>query len=220
MGGTLFLLARQVTVAAEFMRLMPLTSCRADQVLGRHLSGREGVGALLAQFLTQLAGDTSSYQPAEAPRLGTVLADLVGTLFAHTLDIDVALPPDTHRRTLLLQIQAFIRHNLDDPDLTPGQVAAALHISHSHLYRLFQHEDTTVAAYIRHLRLQAACRDLADPTQQAIPVHAIAARWGFRHAADFTRAFRTAYGMPPTEHRRERLINGGSVDHGDGTCAG
>ncbi len=30
------------------------------------------------------------------------------------------------------------------------------------------------------------------------PVHVIAARWGFARATDFARAFRAAYGMPPT----------------------
>lgn len=28
-----------------------------------------------------------------------------------------------------------------------------------------------------------------------------AARWGFPRAADFTRTFRNAYGMPPQDHR-------------------
>jgi AraC-like DNA-binding protein len=30
----------------------------------------------------------------------------------------------------------------------------------------------------------------------------IAARWGFRSAAHFTRAFRARYGLTPAEHRR------------------
>lgn len=188
--------------------LVQLPSCRADQVIGRHLSGREGVGALLAQFLTQLVADTSSYRPSDAPRLSAVLTDLTTALFAHTLDAVDALPPDCHRRTLFLRAQGFLRHNLADPELTPSHVAAALHISRSYLYRLFQQEGTTVAGYIRHLRLEAARRDLADPAQQAVPVCAIAARWGFRHPADFTRAFRSAYGMPPTDHRRWALQQG------------
>jgi AraC-like DNA-binding protein len=34
-----------------------------------------------------------------------------------------------------------------------------------------------------------------------MPVHTVAARWGFPRAAEFTRAFRTAHGVPPSELR-------------------
>jgi AraC-like DNA-binding protein len=36
-------------------------------------------------------------------------------------------------------------------------------------------------------------------------VHVIAARWGILRASDFTRAFRSAYGMSPTEYRLQAL---------------
>ncbi|MFD0385553.1 helix-turn-helix domain-containing protein [Streptomyces stramineus] len=58
-------------------------------------------------------------------------------------------------------------------------MAAAHHISLSYLHRLFETEATTVAAWIRHQRLERARHDLGDTTQRHIPVHAIAARWGF-----------------------------------------
>ncbi|MGW1751337.1 helix-turn-helix domain-containing protein [Streptomyces sp. NPDC002092] len=182
--------------------LVALPAHRADQVIGRRMSGREGVGALLAQFLVQLVSDTAPYQPLDAPRLGTVVADLVTTVFAHALDADRQLPPETRARTLTLQIKSFIRRHLGDPDLTPARIAAAHHISRSYLYRLFRSEGTTVAAYIRDQRLKNVCRDLADPALRTLPIHAVAARWGFPRAAEFTRAFRSAHGVPPSEFRQ------------------
>ncbi|GAB3464587.1 hypothetical protein GCM10027570_52510 [Streptomonospora sediminis] len=50
--------------------------------------------------------------------------------------------------------------------------------------------------------MERARRDLADPAQAGLAVSEIAYRWGFKHPATFTRAFRTAYGTAPTEHRR------------------
>ncbi|MEV5824726.1 helix-turn-helix domain-containing protein [Spirillospora sp. NPDC052242] len=44
--------------------------------------------------------------------------------------------------------------------------------------------------------------DLADPALRGVPVGQIAARWGFSHPAVFTRAFRAAYGVTPSEYRR------------------
>ncbi|MFF3547497.1 helix-turn-helix domain-containing protein [Streptomyces platensis] len=54
---------------------------------------------------------------------------------------------------------------------------------------------------MRHQRLERARRDLTDPTLRHHTIHRIATRWGFTRAADFTRAFRTHYGMPPRDYR-------------------
>ncbi|MFF3333480.1 helix-turn-helix domain-containing protein [Streptomyces sp. NPDC002888] len=181
--------------------LLPLPRDQVDEVAGLRFSTREGFGALLAQLVGQLARDTSSYQPADGPRLGMVVVDLLSALLSHALEAKSSLPPETHRQTLLLQIQAFIQRHLHDPELSPRMVADAHHISVSYVHRLFRSEAETVAAWIRRRRLERARHDLADPAQRATPVYAIAARWGFPLAADFSRAFRSVYGMPPKEYR-------------------
>ncbi|MCZ1006667.1 helix-turn-helix domain-containing protein [Streptomyces lydicus] len=181
--------------------LLPVPGRQRDRLAGLRLSAGEGFGALLAQLLTQLANGTHAYQPADGPRLGSVVVDLLSALFAHALDANTLLPPETHRQALVLRIRSFIQRHLHDPQLTPPVIAAAHHISLSYLHRLFQHEEETVAAWIRRQRLDRARRDLADPAQRTTPIHAVGARWGFPRAADFTRAFRTAYGMPPSDYR-------------------
>ncbi|MEU2743011.1 helix-turn-helix domain-containing protein [Streptomyces sp. NPDC007095] len=184
-------------------KLLPLPEMAIDSLIMRRLSAREGIGTLLAQFLTQVTRDSGSYRPDDGPRLGTVAVDLLSALFAHALDVGDSLPLESHQQALLLRIRAFIQANLHDPQLTPRTTAAAHNISTSYLHRLFQHEEETVAAWIRRQRLERACHDLADPAQRTIPIHAIAARWGFPRAADFTRAFHSAYGMPPKDYRNQ-----------------
>jgi AraC-like DNA-binding protein len=166
------------------------------------LSVQEGFGALLRQLLTQLARGTDAYLPADGPRLGSVVVDLLSALFAQALEAESSLPPETRQETLVLRIRAFVRDHLHDPNLTPGAIAAANHISRSYLYRLFEHEEESIAAWIRGQRLEGARRDLAEPALGTTPIHAIAARWGFPRAADFTRAFRSAYGIPPRDYRQ------------------
>lgn len=73
-------------------KVLPLPENAVDGLLMRRLPGREGVGALLVQFLTQVARDSGSYRPADGPRLGTVAVDLLSALFAHVLDADKSLP--------------------------------------------------------------------------------------------------------------------------------
>lgn len=191
-------------IGVEFPKTqLPLPKVRADRAIGRHMSAKEGIGALLAQFLTQLASDTGQYTPDDGPRLGTVAIDLVAALFAHTLGTDTSLTPEAHRRTLTLRIQAFIQQHLHDPGLTPGSIAAAHHISLSYLHRLFQDQDNTVTSWIRGQRLERARHNLIDPALRTTPIHSIATRWGFTHSTGFTRAFRTAYGLPPSDYRHQ-----------------
>ncbi|MBB1245374.1 helix-turn-helix domain-containing protein [Streptomyces durbertensis] len=180
---------------------IPLPARHVDRMVGRRLSGREGPGALLALALTQLSRRTSGYQPSDAPRLELVLLDLLTALFARACDEGAAQPPESRSRMLRLRIRAFIQQNLADPELCPALVASAHHISVRYLHRLFEDEPETVAQSIRRQRLAGARRDLADPALMATPVCDIAARWGFRHHAVFTRAFREAFGMSPSEHR-------------------
>ncbi|MEV0239909.1 AraC family transcriptional regulator [Streptomyces sp. NPDC050674] len=199
-------LGRQVLtgVGVEFPKaLLPLPSARVQRLLGRRLSGREGVGALLTGFLTGLEQQADVLQPSVAPRLGTVLIDLLSAWFAQVLEAEDALPPETRQRALTTRVRTFIRQNLHDPELTPPVIAAAHHISLSHLHQIFK-EDTpgeTVAAFIRDQRLEGARRDLADANLSSTPVHAIATRWGMVRASDFARAFRSAYGVSPMEYR-------------------
>ncbi|WP_031083348.1 helix-turn-helix domain-containing protein [Streptomyces sp. NRRL WC-3549] len=191
-------------VGVDFPKaLLPLAPRRLRQVLGRGLPGHEGMGALLAGFLTGLEQQAGALRPTDAPRLGGVVLDLVSALLAQAVDAESALPPENRSQVLLRQIYAFIRENLHDPELSPQTVAAAHHISLSQLHRVFEEhaQGETVAASIRSRRLERARRDLEDPALRGEPVHGIAARWGFPRASGFSRAFRAAYGLSPREHR-------------------
>ncbi|MGW1894128.1 AraC family transcriptional regulator [Streptomyces sp. NPDC002004] len=213
-------------VGVEFPKvLLPVSPNRVQELLGVRLSGREGTGALLANFLTALDRESKSLQPSDAPRLGTVVIDLVSAWLAQVLDSEAALPPETRHQVMVRQIHAFIQQNLQDPDLTPPVIAAAHHISLSYLHRIFRQQTRgeTVAAQIRRLRLEAVRCDLADPAQRTAAIHTIAARWGIPRVSDLTRSFRAAYGLSPKEYRLQALIGArkeGAVDAAPTTSGG
>jgi len=182
--------------------LLPLPARRADRLLGTRLPAQEGLGALLTHFLTDLAADVWAYPAADETRVSAVTLDLLAATLTHHLDGTLGPPPEPPE--LLARIESYVQEHVADPELTPRTVAAAHHISVSYLHRLFQSRDTTVTALIRHGRLERARRDLADRRLRETPVHRIAARWGFRDHSAFTRAFRTAFGVPPREYRGTR----------------
>ncbi|MGW3104840.1 helix-turn-helix domain-containing protein [Streptomyces sp. NPDC001100] len=186
--------------------VLPLSARQIGRLLVTRVSGQEGTGALFTQFLSGVTDDPASYRPDDVVRLSTVGLDLLAMALASHLDAPAPEPPEGSRHlTLLLSVEAFIREHLHDPDLSTRAVAAAHHISVSHLHRVFRTRGTTVAALIRRERLEGARRDLTDPRARDVPVHRIAARWGFKGHAAFTRTFRAAYGVTPGDCRRQAL---------------
>ncbi|OIJ63612.1 helix-turn-helix domain-containing protein [Streptomyces mangrovisoli] len=187
--------------------LLPLPPHRVRELLGRALPGRGGAAVLLTEFLLGVERQADRLEPYDAPRLGTVVVDLVAAWLAHVLDAEAVLPPESRQQVMARRVQAFIRRNLHDPELTPPAIADAHHISVSYLHRLFPRYagGETVAACIRRLRLEGASRDLADLAQRTTAIHAVGARWGIPRASDFTRSFRAAYGLSPKEYRFQAL---------------
>lgn len=192
--------ARSIAVIIPHAAL-PLPPQRLAPLLGGRMSGTEGVGALLAQFLTQVATHPEQYHAADAGRLGTIGLDLATTLLGRHLVSEDAIPSEVRRRALVTQVQAYVQQRLGDAALSPQAVADAHHMSLRSLHRLFEPEETTVASYIRGLRLERCRRDLADVALRRQPIQAIAARWGFPDKAHFSRLFRSVYGTTPQSWR-------------------
>ncbi|MGB2569043.1 helix-turn-helix domain-containing protein [Micromonospora citrea] len=188
--------------------VLPLSPDRLAPLMAGRMSGSEGVGALLAQYLTQIAEHPEQYHAADADRLGGVGLDLACTMLGRHLVAEDAVPRDVRRRALLTQVRGYVQRHLGDGTLTPQAVADAHHVSLRTLHRLFESEETTLASYVRDLRLHRCRRDLADPMLAHLPVQTIGARWGFRDKAHFSRAFRAAYDMTPQAWREQaRIVN-------------
>lgn len=181
---------------------LPLSPSRLRRLTAVRIPSTPGIGDLTSQFLLQLARGIDKYSPAEATRLSVAALEVLATRLARELDVPDWGTPEARRHALLTTVQAYIQQHLDDPRLSPATVAAAHHISLRSLHQLFHDEGLTVAGWIRRRRLECCRRDLADPALAARPVAAIAARWGFSSASDFSRAFRAVHGLPPAEYRR------------------
>ncbi|MGR6921733.1 AraC-like ligand-binding domain-containing protein [[Actinomadura] parvosata] len=169
------------------------------------ITAESGAAALAVPLLRRVALDHDTYRPGSAARLSGVVADLVSAAVAERLDQARSLPADARQRTLLMAVHAFIEQRLGDAELDPATVAAAHHISVRYLHRLFESENTTVAAWIRQRRLERCRAELISGGRQ--PVSTIGARWGLPDAAHFSRLFRQAYGMPPAEYRRAHTVH-------------
>lgn len=168
------------------------------QLTAVQMSGRSGVGGIIAPFLAQLAGNLEQLSGPTGARLAHTALDLVTTMFANELDLTGALDP---HQALMQRIRTYIDANLASTDLGPAQIAAVHFISTRHLHGLFREQGTTVSSWIRSRRLDRCRRDLVNPIYGDRPVAAIAARWGFVDAAHFSRVFKAAYAESPSDLR-------------------
>jgi AraC-like DNA-binding protein len=188
--------------------LLPLSRSHLPELTATRFQATTGLGDLTSQFLLHLASNVDQYSPSEAARLSSAALEVLATRLAHELELETWGTPEARRHALLTTVRAFIHQHLGDSDLTPSAVAAAHHISLRSLHQLFHDHGLTVAGDIRQRRLERCRRDLTDPALASRPVAAIASTWGFTNGADFSRAFRSAHGMPPAEYRRSaRIVN-------------
>jgi AraC-like DNA-binding protein len=199
--------AVQLAVFSLPHALLSLPADHVRRLTAVTIASDTGTGALAAPLLRRVATDLATYQPASAARLSTVVMDLVTTAVAEHAEQAASLSGESQDRMLQLRIHAFIEQHLGEVDLDPGIVAAAHHISLRQLHRLFETQNTTVAAWIRRRRLERCRKDLADPALHAVAVGAVGARWGLVESAHFSRLFRAAYGLAPTEFRRTSLLS-------------
>ncbi|WP_405486272.1 helix-turn-helix domain-containing protein [Streptomyces sp. NBC_00096] len=190
--------------------VLPLRDQRLERLLARRIPGDRGVAAVLASFMTALEDHGAECEPEELRRLGAVAVDLATACLAQHLDAEDRLPAEVRTQALLQRIHAFIEHNLGDPELTPPVIAARHNISLRTLHQLFHGRQESVQARIRRRRLEQCRVDLARPGPGARRVHSVAARWGFSGPAVFSRSFREAYGVSPTEFRALSLNEAGA----------
>lgn len=173
------------------------------RVTGTAITGTEGFGALLVNFLTSLTASVPSCAPAVAARLAAGVVDLFATLVDERTR-DGAAPDANPGDHLVVRVRDHIDRHLGDADLSPQTVAAAHHISVRYLHRLFEGEGVTVARLIQQRRLERCARELHRSDASAPTVSAVAQRWGFANPAHFSRVFRAAYGLSPREWRGAR----------------
>lgn len=104
--------------------------------------------------------------------------------------------PASVRRAL-----AFMSENAHRP-ITVDDVAAAVHMSTRGLQYAFRRSlDATPAQSLRRARLDGAHQDLRSSTRDSVAT--IARRWGFAHPSRFAAAYREAYGIHPSQTRRD-----------------
>jgi AraC-like DNA-binding protein len=123
------------------------------------------------------------------------------SLFQVMLNAHVRVRPLAASREIAeSRIRSYIRRHLSDPDLSVDKIAAAMNCSRRYIHKLFQGGET-VTQYIWSQRLEACRRQIQEFRDVPRTLTQIALDCGFRSPAHFSRAFRSRFGVTPSEFR-------------------
>ena len=191
--------------------LAPLLD-RPDSLHGTVLPASSPLGSVLGSHIHAL----SAAAPDMTPEQGAVLAAGSIRLVAACLGASPRAQAETatYRTAAIGQaVRDFIESNLTSAALGPDLLVQRFGLSRAGLYRLFM-DDGGIAAYIQNRRLRQCFLAITDPTQSARRNGDIAYGFGFTSDAVFSRAFRRAFGMTPSE---ARMVAGRVQAPGPGT---
>lgn len=147
-------------------------------------------GWRFARELEQFFGRDDVERAVDRARLGTLLAAVIHDSWSVASDREEWW---YGRRNL---IRKYIDTHLDDPNLSPVQICELFNMSRATLYRMFE-PDGGVRRRIQDRRLHSAIWDLATSGIKRGRLSQVAERWGFSSDANFNRAVKLAYGLPP-----------------------
>ncbi|MBE1208478.1 helix-turn-helix domain-containing protein [Aminobacter carboxidus] len=170
-----------------------------DALHGRILQRSSALNAMLARHLRALYDQAPVLASKDAGAAAHGTAALVAA-FAGASAQGREMIEQASAGTSLQAARRLIEANVPEPDLGPEFLCQRLGMSRAKLYRLFE-PIGGVGAYIQQRRLTRAYHALTDPAQAHLYVGVIATRCGFGSASVFSRAFRQAFGLSPTDLR-------------------
>jgi AraC family transcriptional regulator, positive regulator of tynA and feaB len=161
-----------------------------------------GPARLLVRYMNALAIE----QPWLEGAAGVAAANAAVELLRAAVEPSVPTSRASAREAMRAEIRRYVRTHLQDPDLGPATIARAYSISVRALHALFEDVDASVAGLVRSERLARCLEDLRRPNGGSVTD--IAFRWGFCDAAHFSRVFKRAFGVTPSDVRHGALQNG------------
>lgn len=181
---------------------------RDSDLHGSVLRGGSALGGLLSDHLLSLQRRLPGVALDDAPAVARASVQMLAA----------CVLPSTHtlhgaqgaiEGVTLQRIQQHIHRHLG-ADLSADALCRTFGLSRSALYRMFEPLGG-VAHHVQQRRLLAAYHALANPANHRLRVAEVATRVGFASNAHFSRAFRTAFGIAPSDVRAPGSMGAGGA---------
>jgi AraC-like DNA-binding protein len=197
----------RIVVLALPYRAVPGWDRLSQKVCGTALPDRISLRAALAALRTLLDEPCT---PASTDDDADPILQAVQWMLSASLHQPTA--PNRPAPRLDLAHQYILSH-IDDPALSPDELACALHMSRRKLYQIFKERQITPSGYIREVRLNAIAQAFRSPRNARRGILEIALDYGFSDSASFSRLFKAAFGLSPSAWRQRESTGAVPVEH-------
>ena len=129
------------------------------------------------------------------------IQEMLNQFFRHTMAA-LALSQQSYQYKLLGKAKEYIGNNLSDSQLRLENIASEVHVTPSHLSRIFKRsEGINVSDYITQKRIERATRLLRSTSE---PISFVSDQVGYASPYYFSACFKKITGLTPSEYRRGR----------------
>ncbi len=177
--------------------IVPYLIVLISGVLGQ--VAQDGVDLSLAEHTVAAFGNKSRH-PINSRDIG----DMFHLLFGQVL---TALDHSrhSHHQMLIHKVKLYIDDNLQDSQLRLEKIADEVHVTHSHLSRIFKRsEGINVSDYITQKRIEKATRLLRSTSES---ISFVSDQVGYASPYYFSACFRKVTGTTPSEYRKSASPN-------------
>lgn len=183
-----------------------LTACAIDT--------RHGGASIFRAF----ADEMFRLGPALDDATADAIADSIPQVFAAAL-AGIPAPADDLgrlRRVLRRDILRCIEAHLHDPLLDVARIAEAVRLSPRRIYEVLAQEAESLMRQVWSMRLERCAAELRAEALRSRSIGQIAYGWGFSSVSHFSRAFRTRYGVTPSQWRKLLVASPVAVNRAPG----
>lgn len=161
---------------------------------------RPGIPQFLSDTLISLLAQGRAIDDQSSNVLETHILDMVALVLnagpARKTVNGTSIRWAIYRRAL-----AYITETLHDPDLGPATIAEGLGVSTRYLHRVFQDMGKTVVESVIQMRLDRARTMLREAATAHLSIKEVAFRNGFKSQSHFASAFKSSFGVRPSDLR-------------------
>ncbi len=166
---------------------------RKTNILSRAIVQPDAIFHMMQRLVAELLKNVTTLDEQTAAFMTNQMLDTVAFFLSSGGSVsEDSLAIQAVRARILFYIDSQYR----DPTLTPQTIAHACGISRSYLYKVFS-EAPSVMARIRKRRLEAA-RGMIELRAVSLTMTEVAMACGFSNSSEFSRLFKSEYGVTPS----------------------
>jgi AraC-like DNA-binding protein len=159
------------------------------------------LGRIVSSLMMSVATDANHLDDRDGQTIAESVLDMLARLMRHGARRAMIAPGGDAARVTDKAFD-FMEKHFADPELTPAQIADAIGISVRYLHTVVSATGTTVGKWLWERRLLACYEALQNPLIADTTITEIAFKFGFSDAAHFSRAFKSRFGLTPSDVRK------------------